>query len=65
MNAGLLFLLTNSLLRRLDTDGRQENHVSSSERLDKAISLHFKSIDDIAHYFSPTMLTDGNGEIAR
>ncbi|MGB8060951.1 MAG: radical SAM protein [Candidatus Sulfotelmatobacter sp.] len=64
MNSGLLcaheFLTAPGWIGR----GHKRTYVSSSERLDQAYQPAFRINPRYQHYFSPTMLTDSNGEIA-
>jgi len=64
MNSGLLF--AHEFLTAPGWIGRahKRTHISSSERLDKVYRPAFQIDPRYQHYFSPTMLTDGNGEIA-
>ena len=64
MNSGLL--LAHEFLTAPGWIGRahKRTYVSSSERLDKAYQPVFRINPRYQHYFAPTMLTDGNGEIA-
>jgi hopanoid C-2 methylase len=64
MNAGLLF--AHEFLTAPGWIGRgyKRTYISSSERLDKVYQPAFQINPRYGHYFSPTMLTDGNGEIA-
>jgi hopanoid C-2 methylase len=64
MNSGLL--VAHEFLTAPGWIGRRHKrtHVSGSERLDKVYQPAFQIDPRYRHYFSPTMLTDANGEIA-
>jgi len=64
MNVGLLF--AHELFTAPGWIGRahKRTYISSSERLDKGYQPAFRINPRYRHYFSPTMLTDENGEIA-
>jgi len=64
MNSGLL--LAHEFLTAPGWIGRRHKrtHVGGMERLDKVYQPAFQIDRRYLHYFSPTILTDGNGEIA-
>ncbi len=64
INSGLLF--AHEFLTAPGWIGRahKRTYISSSEQLDKVYRPAFQINSRYRHYFSPTMLTDGNGEIA-
>jgi hypothetical protein len=64
MNVGLLF--AHEFFTAPGWIGRahKRTYISSSERLDKVYQPAFRINPQYQHYFAPTMLTDGNGEIA-
>jgi hypothetical protein len=64
MNSGLLFAHEFLTAPGWIGPAHKRTHISSSERLDKVYRPAFQIDPRYQHYFSPTMLTDGNGEIA-